>query len=50
MIIGVSGKAQSGKDTCAAIMKEEYESQTKLSQIKFAIIPQGTLNLLKQDD
>ena len=32
------------------VMKEEYESQRKLSQIKFAIIAQGTLNLLNQDD
>lgn len=31
-------------------MKEEYESQTKLRQIKFAIIAQGTLNLPGQDD
>ena len=38
------------QSTYQEVMKEEYESQRKLSQIKFAIIAQGTLNLLNQDD
>lgn len=38
------------QSTYQEVMKEEYESQTKLRQIKFAIIAQGTLNLPGQDD